>query len=61
MKNLTYMAYNILLEQEESQHPVKDILADKGADIGIAAITAVAPGVMLILKSWLAQKGIIMP
>lgn len=47
---------NILLEQKESQHPVRDMLADKGADLGVVGITAVAPGVMLALKSWLAKR-----
>lgn len=35
---------------------MRDMLADKGADLGVVAITAVVPGVMLAVKSWLAYQ-----
>lgn len=51
----------ILIEQEENEHPIRALLCDKGADLGVAAITAVVPSVLAAVRMWLAQKGIVIP
>jgi len=51
----------MLLDQEKDKHPVREYLADKGGDLGIAAITAATPLVWSGIKAWLATKGIIIP
>lgn len=51
----------MLIEQEKDKHPIGDLLKDKGADLGVAAITAATPLVWEGIKTWLATKGIIIP
>lgn len=48
----------LLIKQEENDHPIRDYLADKGGDIGVAALTAAGPIVWAGIKTWLASKGI---
>lgn len=51
----------LLIKQEENDHPIRDYLAEKGGDIGVAALTAAGPIVWSGIKTWLASKGIIIP
>ena len=51
----------MLIEQEKDKHPIGDLLKDKGADLGVAAITAATPFVLTAIKTWLATQGIIIP
>lgn len=51
----------MLIDQEKDRHPVREYLADKGGDLGVAAITAATPLVWSGIKAWLATKGIIIP
>lgn len=51
----------MLIDQEKDRHPVREYLADKGGDLGVAAITAATPLVWSGIKAWLATKGIILP
>jgi len=51
----------MLIDQEKDKHPVREYLADKGGDLGVAAITAATPLVWSGIKAWLATKGIIIP
>ena len=50
-----------LIDQENDKHPIRDYLADKGGDLGVAAISAATPLVWSGIKAWLATKGIIVP
>lgn len=49
----------LLIDQEKNEHPISDLLTDKGADLGVAAITATTPFVWKAIKAWLATKDII--
>ena len=49
----------MLIDQEKDRHPVREYLADKGGDLGVAAITAATPLIWSGIKAWLATKGII--
>lgn len=49
----------LLIEQEEKQHTVKEYLADKGGDIGVAALTAAAPIIWKSIKDHLIKMGVI--
>ena len=51
----------MLIDQENDKHPIREYLADKGGDLGVAAITAATPLVWSGIKSWLASKGIMIP
>ena len=51
----------MIIEQENDKYPIRDYLADKGGDLGVAAITAATPLVWSGIKAWLATKGIIIP
>ena len=51
----------ILIDQEENEHPIREYLADKGGDLGVAAITAATPMIWSGIKAWLATKGIMIP
>ena len=51
----------MLIDQEKDRHPVREYLADKGGDLGVAAITVATPLVWSGIKAWLATKGIILP
>ena len=51
----------MLIDQENDQHPIRDALADKGGDLGVAAITAATPLVWTGIKAWLATQGIVIP
>lgn len=51
----------MLIDQENDKHPIREYLADKGGDLGVAAITAATPLVWSGIKAWLATKGIILP
>ena len=51
----------LLIEQEENNHSIRDLLKDKGGDLGVAAITATTPLVWAAIKSWLSTKGVIIP
>ena len=51
----------MLIDQENDKHPIRDYLVDKGGDLGVAAITAATPLVWSGIKSWLASKGIMIP
>ena len=51
----------MLIDQETDQHPIRDALADKGGDLGVAAITAATPLVWTGIKAWLATQGIVIP
>ncbi len=51
----------LMIEQEENKHPISDLLKDKGADLEVAAITAVAPLAMETVKQWLRKKGVFIP
>ena len=51
----------MLIDQEKDKHPVREYLADKGGDLGVAAITAATPLIWSGIKAWLATKGIIIP
>lgn len=51
----------MLIAQENDKHPVGDLLKDKGADLGVAAITAATPFVWTAIKNWLVTQGIIIP
>ena len=51
----------MLIDQENDRHPIREYLADKGGDLGVAAITAATPLVWSGIKAWLATKGIIIP
>ena len=51
----------LLIDQEENEHPIGDLLVDKGADLGVAAITATTPLIWSAIKAYLATKGIIIP
>lgn len=51
----------MLIDQENGKHPIREYLADKGGDLGVAAITAATPLVWSGIKAWLATQGIIIP
>ena len=51
----------MLIDQENDKHPIRDYLADKGGNLGVAAITAATPVVWSGIKAWLATKGIVIP
>lgn len=51
----------MLIDQENDKHPIREYLADKGGDLGVAAITAATPLVWSGIKAWLATQGIIIP
>lgn len=51
----------MLIDQEKDRHPVREYIADKSGDLGVAAITAATPLVWSGIKAWLATKGIILP
>ena len=51
----------MLIDQENNKHPIRDYLKDKGGDLGVAAITAATPLVWSGIKAWLATQGIIIP
>ena len=51
----------MLIDQENDQHPIRDYLVDKGGDLGVEAITVATPFVWSGIKTWLATKGIIIP
>ena len=51
----------ILIDQEENEQPIREYLADKGGDLGVAAITAATPMIWSGIKAWLATKGIMIP
>ena len=46
----------MLIDQEENEHPIGEYLADKGGDLGVAAITAATPMIWSGIKVWLATK-----
>ena len=50
-----------LMMEEEEKHPIRDLLVDKGADLGVAAITATWPIFLKTIKAWLTSKGILLP
>lgn len=50
-----------LIDQENDKHPIRDYLADKGGDIGVAAVTAVGTAFWPAIKAWLISKGINIP
>ena len=51
----------MVIDQENNKHPIRDYLKDKGGDLGVAAITAATPLVWSGIKAWLATQGIIIP
>lgn len=51
----------MLIVKESDKHPVRKYLADKGGDLGIEAIKAVAPMIWSVIKEWLTTEGIIIP
>ncbi len=50
-----------LIDLENDKHPIREYLADKGGDLGVAAIMAATPLVWSGIIEWLATKGIIIP
>ena len=50
----------LLIKKEENEHPIRDFLADKGGEIGVAALNAAGPVVWIGIKEWLVAKGIVM-
>jgi len=51
----------MIIDQEKDKHPIREYLADKGGDLGVAAITAATPWVWSGIKAWLATQGIVLP
>lgn len=51
----------MIIDQENDKHPIRDYLKDKGGDLGVAAITAATPMVWSGIKAWLATQGIVLP
>ena len=51
----------MLIDQENDKQSIREYLADKGGDLGVATITAATPLVWSGIKAWLATKGIIIP
>lgn len=52
---------DLIQQQIDSNHPVKEFLADKGGDIAVAGITAGVPILWSAFKAFLSTKGIILP
>lgn len=50
-----------IIDAENNEHPVRDYIADKGGDVGVAALAASAPVIWAGIKNWLASKGVILP
>lgn len=50
-----------IIDAENDEHPVRNYIADKGGDIGVAALTASAPVIWTGIKAWLVSKGVILP
>lgn len=51
-----------LIQNEiDSSHPVLDYAEDKGGDIAVAGITAVAPVIFKAIKMYLVSKGVLLP
>lgn len=51
----------LLQQQIDSNHPIKEFLADKGGDLAVAGITAGVPILWSSFKAFLASKGILLP
>ena len=49
-----------IIDTENEEHPIRDYIADKGGDIGVAALTATAPAILAAIKTWLASKGVML-
>ena len=49
-----------LIDTENGEHPIRDYIADKGGDIGVAALTASAPAIFAAIKAWLASMGVML-
>ena len=47
----------MLIEQENDKPPIRESLADKEGDFGVAAITVATPLVWFGIKAWLATRG----
>lgn len=50
-----------IIDAENNEHPVRDYIADKGGDVGVAALTASAPVIWAGIKTWLASRGVFFP
>ena len=51
----------MLIDQEATKHPIREYVADKGGDLGVAAITAATPFGWSGIRAWLAANGIKIP
>ena len=52
---------DLIQQQIDSNHPVKEFLADKGGDLAVAGITAGVPILWSAFKAFLSTKGIVLP
>ncbi len=50
-----------LIEQEEEKHQIRDVLVDKVGDLGVEAIKAAMPVILITIRAVLAENGIIIP
>ncbi len=52
---------DLIQQQIDSNHPVKEFLKDKGGDLAVAGITAGVPILWSAFKAFLSTKGIMLP